>query len=103
MPLFRCPRCGKGKLYRSFFKIADCCSECGQPFYPNEQGDGAASASVLVVGALVAIFATIVEVKYEPPFWVHAALWIPFIIIGSLISNRIIKAALVHIQYKVRE
>jgi len=102
LKLFHCPHCGKGKLYRTFFKIADNCSACGLPFYPNEQGDGPASASVLIVGGLVAIFASIVEVKYEPPFWVHAALWIPFILIASLASNRIIKALMIVAQYKMR-
>jgi len=103
MRLFRCPRCGKGRLYRNFLDIADQCNECGLSFKGHEQGDGPAFFAVLIVGALAAIFAAIVEIKYEPPFWLHAAIWIPFIIIGTLLALRFLKAALVAVQYRVKE
>ena len=31
----RCPRCGKGKLFRAFLKVDDHCSACGLDFTPH--------------------------------------------------------------------
>ncbi len=82
--------------------VADSCSECGLALKEHEQGDGPAFFAILLVGALVGIFSAIVEIRYEPPFWMHASLWIPFIIIGSLLCIRLFKAMLVAAQYKWR-
>ena len=46
--------------------------------------------------------ALIVEVKYSPPYWVHAVLWLPAIIIVVGGGLRIVKAALMVLQYKHR-
>ena len=72
-------------------------------FKEHEQGDGPASLSVLLVGALAAIGAVIVDMKYAPPFWVHAVIWIPFIVIGSLVSLRLLKALIIAVQYQYRK
>jgi uncharacterized protein (DUF983 family) len=99
----RCPRCGKGKLYRNLLTIADRCSHCGLELAKHEQGDGPAFFGILFVGALTAIFAAVLEIRVSPPFWVHAAIWIPFIVIGSLLSLRTLKAALIAAQYHYRK
>jgi uncharacterized protein (DUF983 family) len=43
-----------------------------------------------------------VELAYEPPFWVHALLWVPFICIGALALLRPFKATLIAMQYRHR-
>jgi len=43
------------------------------------------------------------QIKFEPPFWLHAALWIPFIGIGTVLSLRLLKAALIAVQYQYRK
>ena len=99
----RCPKCGKGKLFKSLLTVADRCDTCGLSFAGHEQGDGPAFFGILIIGALTGIFAAIVEIKFAPPFWVHAALWIPFVVIGSLLSLRTLKAALIAAQYHYRK
>jgi uncharacterized protein (DUF983 family) len=103
MQLFRCPRCGRGKLYRGLLTIVDECSECHLKFTGREQGDGPAFFAILIVGGFAAIGAAVVEIKYEPPFWLHAAIWIPFIIIATLMSLRVLKAALIAMEYQYRK
>jgi len=98
----RCPACGKGKLYSGFLTIAENCKSCGLELKKHEQGDGTAFFCICIVGTLTGIFAALVEVMYEPPFWLHASIWIPFIIIGSLLSMRVVKAALIAVQYNFR-
>jgi uncharacterized protein (DUF983 family) len=44
--------------------------------------------------------ALVVEVKFEPPLWVHALLWPPLILGGALALLRPFKATLLALQYK---
>ena len=63
-------------------------------------GDGATVFVILIVGILVVGGALIVEMAYSPPYWVHAALWLPAIAILTLGGLRLVKSALIVLQYK---
>ncbi len=99
----RCPRCGKGALYSNFLTIAESCSVCGLSFKEHEQGDGPAFFCICIIGSFAAMFAAIIEVMFEPPYWLHAAIWIPFIIISSLFGIKATKSALIALQYKFKQ
>lgn len=99
----RCPRCAKTSLYKDFLTIAESCSVCGLSFKGHEQGDGPAVFCIFIIGSFTAIFATVTEVMFAPPYLLHAAIWIPFITISSLLGIRITKAALIALQYKYRK
>ena len=43
--------------------------------------------------------ALIVEVVYQPPYWLHAALWLPLVLIVTLAPLRPIKGLLIALQY----
>ena len=45
------------------------------------------------------VSALVVEVVYQPPFWVHALLWIPLILITTLGPLRPMKGLLIALQY----
>ena len=100
--LGRCPRCGNGKLFGGFLDIAPACSACGLDFSHFEAGDGPAVFVILIVGAIVAGGALVTEVRFHPPYWVHALIWLPAIIILSLGLLRPLKAGLIVLQYKHR-
>ena len=40
-----------------------------------------------------------VEVAYAPPYWVHAALWIPLILLVTLAPLRSLKGLLIALQF----
>jgi uncharacterized protein (DUF983 family) len=40
-----------------------------------------------------------VEVLYAPPYWVHALLWGPLILITTLLPLRPVKGLLIALQY----
>ncbi len=65
-----------------------------------DAGDGPAVFGILIVGALVAGGALYVEFTYSPPYWVHAVLWGPLIVILTLGFLRLSKSALLVLQYK---
>ena len=100
--LGRCPRCGKGKLFHGFLGVAKACSVCGLDYSGFEAGDGPAVFVILIVGAIVAGGALITEVAFHPPYWVHAVIWGPAILILSLGLLRPLKAALIVQQYRHR-
>jgi len=97
-----CPRCGKGKLFRGFLNVASGCPVCGLDYSNFEAGDGPAVFVILIVGAIVAGGALITEVAFHPPYWLHAAIWGPMILILSLGFLRPLKASLIVLQYKHR-
>ena len=98
--LGRCPRCGGSSLFDGYLKIAPHCTACGLDYAMFDPGDGPAVFVILIVGAIVAGSALFVEVKYEPPYWVHAVLWLPLILFLSFVMLRLVKAALLVLQYK---
>jgi uncharacterized protein (DUF983 family) len=98
--LGRCPRCGKGSLFGGYLKVAPRCGACGLDFSMFDAGDGPAVFVILIVGGIVAGSALFVEVRYQPPYWVHAAIWIPTILILSAAMLRFAKSLLLVLQYR---
>ncbi|MFO0989108.1 MAG: DUF983 domain-containing protein [Alphaproteobacteria bacterium] len=98
----KCPRCGRGRLFKGFLAVAPACEACGLDLEKHDSGDGPAVFVILILGFVVVGLALWVELRYEPPFWVHAALWVPLIVIGALLMLRRFKATLIALQYKHR-
>jgi uncharacterized protein (DUF983 family) len=95
----RCPRCGKGRLYSGFLDLQPACEACGLDYAFIDAGDGPAVFIILIAGAIVVGCALIVEVKYQPPFWLHAALWLPLILVTTLLPLRAMKSLLIALQF----
>ncbi len=95
----RCPRCGKGKLYRGFLGLKPHCEKCGLDFGFADAGDGPAVFGILIGGFIVVFAAMIVEIVYQPPYWVHASLWLPLVLLVTLGPLRPIKGVLIALQY----
>ncbi|MBI5323624.1 DUF983 domain-containing protein [Bradyrhizobium sp.] len=95
----KCPRCGKGKIYSGFLTLRPACEACGLDFAFMDSGDGPAIFMIMIAGAIVVGAALIVEIKYQPPFWLHAALWLPLILATTLLPLRAMKSLLIALQY----
>jgi uncharacterized protein (DUF983 family) len=95
----RCPRCGKGKLFSGFINLRPKCEVCGLDYAFMDSGDGPAIFIIMIAGAIVVACALIVEVKYQPPYWVHAVLWLPLILATTLLPLRAMKSLLIALQF----
>ena len=95
----KCPRCGKGKLYAGFLSLRPACDQCGLDYAFIDAGDGPAIFIIMIAGFIVVGSALVVEIKYQPPFWVHAALWLPLILMTTLLPLRSMKSLLIALQY----
>jgi uncharacterized protein (DUF983 family) len=97
--LGRCPRCGKGRLFQGFLALRPRCENCGLDFSFADSADGPAVFVIFISGFIVAGSALAVEMLYAPPYWVHAVLWGPLILITTLGPLRPMKGLLIALQY----
>lgn len=95
----RCPQCHKGKMFSGLLNVRQKCDACGLDYSFADAGDGPAIFVILISGFIVVAAALIVEVKYQPPFWLHALLWGPLILLVTLAPLRMIKGLLISLQY----
>ena len=95
----KCPRCGRGKLYQGCLTLRPACERCGLDYAFIDAGDGPAVFVILIAGFIVVAAALIDEVKDQPPFWVHAALWIPLVLAVTLWPLRALKSLLIALQF----
>jgi len=57
---------------------------------------------ILIGGAIVVGAALITEVVYQPPYWLHAMLWLPLILLVTLAPLRPVKGLMIALQYHHR-
>ena len=95
----RCPRCGKGPLFQGFLNTRPRCEACGLDYGFIDSGDGPAVFVILLAGFIVVGAALVVEFKYAPPFWLHAILWGPLILVTTLLPLRLMKGLMIALQY----
>src|ERR1700732_266863 len=94
-----CPRCGRGKLFAGFLSLRPRCEHCGLDFSFADSADGPAFFVMFLSGFIVAGSALAVEMIYPPPYWVHAVLWVPLILITTLVPLRPVKGLMIALQY----
>ena len=98
----KCPRCGRGRLFAGYLSVAKSCSACGLSFDFADAGDGAAWFVMLFV-CIVGVGSILgIEAAYSPPFWVHALIAIPVIILLPLLLLRPVKGVLLCQQWKTK-
>jgi uncharacterized protein (DUF983 family) len=98
----RCPRCGEGKIFRAFLKVADRCSACGLDFTPHRADDLPAYLVIVIVGHIVVPLALMIETNYSPPVALQLAIYLPLTVIASLLLLQPVKGAVVAVQWALR-
>jgi uncharacterized protein (DUF983 family) len=90
-----CPRCGAPTLFAGIARFAPECAKCKLDFAAFDVGDGPAAFLILILGAIVAIAAILVDLAYSPRWWVHLV-WLPVLVGLTLAGLRLGKAALIY-------
>jgi uncharacterized protein (DUF983 family) len=75
------------------------CEECGLDYSFADSGDGPAVFIILFAGFLVVFAALITEILYQPPFWLHAVLWLPLILAATILPLRPMKGLMIALQF----
>jgi uncharacterized protein (DUF983 family) len=88
-----------GKLFAGLLTLRPRCEACGLDYGFADSGDGPAVFIMFFAGFIVVGAALVTEIEYHPPYWVHAALWLPLILIVTLGLLRPMKGLLIGLQH----
>jgi uncharacterized protein (DUF983 family) len=98
----RCPRCGDGRLFRKFLKVVDQCPACGEDLHHHRADDMPAYVVITIVGHIIVPAAIAVETAFRPDYMIHLLLWVPLIVLLSLVLLQPVKGAIVGTQWALR-
>jgi uncharacterized protein (DUF983 family) len=87
-------------LFDGYLTVAERCTKCGLSFDFADAGDGAAWFVMLLSGAAAVAAALFVEFRWQPSYWVHAAVALAFAVILPLVLLRPVKGILLCQQYR---
>lgn len=95
----RCPRCGQGRLFQGFLKLAPRCDVCGLDYSFADPADGPAFFVICFACVPAVAFAVWLEIAYQAPFWVHLVTTLPLLLLTCIPPLRPLKGWLVASQY----
>jgi uncharacterized protein (DUF983 family) len=99
--LGRCPRCGKGRMFRAFLKVNDRCDVCREELFHHRADDFPAYVVIFIVGHLLVPAVLYVEIHFAPPYWMDVALWLPMTFILTIGLLQPTKGAIVALQWSM--
>src|SRR5579872_5752724 len=73
--LGQCPSCGKTRLFASYLKQVDACSNCGASFGRIRADDAAPWGTIIVVGHIFMPLIFFVNLETVMPFWAGVFSW----------------------------
>ena len=99
----RCPRCGEGRLFDGYLKVADRCESCGLALAKNDSGDGPAVFLIFILGAIATPFAFLLDSWFpQLPYWIPVLIVSALVLGLALLTLRPSKALVVALQYRHR-
>ena len=73
----RCPKCGEGRMFRAYLKVADNCPVCHEELFHHRADDLPAYIVVSIVGHVMLSMAFWIEHLFAPAMWVHWVVLLP--------------------------
>lgn len=98
----KCPCCGTGPLMKSYLKVRDTCTVCGEELHHQRADDGPAYLTILVVGHLMVPFFHFGYVRFRPDPMVFSAILAILAVAMSLYLLPRFKGLLVGVQWAKR-
>ena len=96
----RCPRCGKGRLFKNVLELRGVCERCALDYKFIDTGDGPAIFVIFILGFLALGGAMILHLGYGVPLWATYLVCAVATLALALILLRLLKATLIALQYK---
>lgn len=95
----RCPNCGKGKLFRSYLKVSETCSNCGLQLSAARADDFPPYIAIFIVGHVLVGWMLHAEMSGPSDPMLYVLTMIPAAILLPLIMLPSIKGAVVGLQW----
>jgi len=96
----KCPKCGEGTLFKGFLTFAERCEACHADFTIEDAGDGPTVIVIFLVGIFIVPMALGFSMVVNAPMWLTFVIWIPIIIIVSLVLLRLMRGVMFNLQWK---
>ena len=96
----RCPACGQTPLFEGFLSLPKTCADCHFDYSQIDTGDGPAVFVIMLAGLLVTGAALYVELRWQPAYIIHFAIFLPLGFAVPMLMLRPAKAWLIHSQYR---
>lgn len=91
----RCPCCGEGRLFAGYLRLVPECGACGAALGRIRADDAPPYFTIFLAGHLLLPGVFWVERAWQPPMWLHMAVWLPAFTIVCMLLLRPVKGAVV--------
>lgn len=98
----RCPRCGRGRLFRRYLKPVGACPSCGEALGHIRADDAPPYFTMAIVGHLVVPLVMLSERFLAPPTWLHLAVWPALTLILTCVLLPLVKGTLIGLMWHLR-
>lgn len=95
----RCPRCGRGHIFKGFLTVREHCEICGLSFAFADPADGPAVFVQLFACIPGVVFILLLAIVWDPPLWVYLVIGLPVLLASTIGPLRPIKGWLVASQF----
>ncbi|TSD88265.1 DUF983 domain-containing protein [Mycobacterium sp. KBS0706] len=98
----KCPRCGRGALFKGFLTVADRCTACDLDLSEVDSGDGPAVFLIFILGFTVVPLTLWLGFATDLPDWAPVAIGAVLLVLLTVLLIRPAKALVVALQYRHR-
>ncbi len=100
--LCKCPHCGKGKMFKSYLKVADYCDSCGEQLNLHRADDFPPYIAIMIVGHLLVGIMLHMEMTWQINPMTYIYTMVPLAIVLPLAILPSTKGAIVGFQWAKR-
>ncbi|MFM8700307.1 MAG: DUF983 domain-containing protein [Hyphomicrobiales bacterium] len=100
--LANCPKCGIGRLFKSYLKINPRCEVCDEVLSHHRADDLPAYVVLFIVGHIIVGLLMAVESHSNWPIGLHILFWPTLTVFFSLLILQPVKGAIVGLQWALR-
>lgn len=86
-----CPVCGEGRAFRTYLGVVDRCGNCAAPLGRLRADDAPPYIVIFLVGHILVPPVFWIERAYQPPMWLHMAVWLPLFAVLCTLMLRPVK------------
>jgi uncharacterized protein (DUF983 family) len=98
----KCPHCGKGKMFKSYLKVADYCDSCGEQLNLHRADDFPPYIAIMIVGHLLVAVMLHMEMTWQINPMTYIYTMVPLAIVLPLAILPSTKGAIVGFQWAKR-
>ena len=95
----RCPKCGRGRLFRAYLKVNDHCPVCGEDLFHHKADDMPPYISIVIVGHVLIGLMVEMEMSMQVAPYVYLMVMVPLALFLPLIMLPSVKGAVVGLQW----